>query len=515
MESSTLTLVLQVWRRRKWLAILTFATVFLPAVALVRSLPNIYRATATLLVDRGQVAESFVKAAAVGEETETRLQTIKQEMLSGAVLTSVVQYFKLDTAARTSLSAAVDQLRRDIEIEVRATDPTGGWARGATVAFAVSYRGTDPETVAKVANSLASFHVDRNAKMRELRAKGTAEFLRAQLAEVEPRLEGQERRIGEFKRRYAGELPEQVPVNLATLERLHTELRVNSESQIKAMERRAAVAKELAESGSRLPAVKDPRIAELAKLKQELRELRSRFNDNYPDVVRAKREIAELETALAEDGPAPDAADRPGPTVVRESDALGEFDAQLKALRAEEERMRRQVAVIQARIENAPRREQELQELSRSYTATREHYNSLLKRSDEAQLIGSMEHEKGERFRVLDPAGAPTQPVGPHRLRLIVISMLLAVAASAVVTAVVERSQAVFRTTAELRAFTQVPVLVSIPRTVTPADLVRRRLRFGLGALVALFALGLLVAAAHHFAAGNEQLVRILWRGPS
>jgi len=521
-ENSTLVLALAVWRRRKWLAILTFAVVLLPALTIVRSLPNVYRATATLLVDRQQVGEAFVKSAVTGEETETRLQTIKQEMLSGAVLSWLAQHFNLDADGRIPLGQAVTQMRTDIQIDVIASDPTGGWGRGATVAFAVSYRGTDPETVAKVANALAGYHVDRNAKMRKARASETAVFLRTQLADVGQRLEGQERLIGEFKRRYAGELPEQVPVNLATLERFHTELRINADSQAKALERRAALAEELAEPGSLdAPARIDARAASLAKLRQELRELRSRFNDNYPDVIRAKREIADLEAELSEGGPAPDAVDREAPSVarVRESPrvrlALRELDAQVKSLQVEEERLRRQVAVVQGRIENAPRREQEFQELSRAYTSTKEYYQSLLKRSDEAQLAGSMEQNKGEQFRVLDSASPPIQPVGPNRMRLIVISMLLAVAASAVVTAVVERSQAVFRTTAELRAFTQVPVLVSIPRTVTPADRVRRRLRFGLGALVILFAFGLLVAAAHHLAAGNDQLVRMLWRGPS
>src|SRR5882724_7415353 len=304
-ENSTLVLALAVWRRRKWLAILTFAVVLLPALTIVRSLPNVYRATATLLVDRQQVGEAFVKSAVTGEETETRLQTIKQEMLSGPVLAWLVKQFDLDAGGLIPLGQAAGLLRQDIQIELTASDATGGSGRGATVAFAVSYRGTDPKTVAKVANALANFHVDRNAKMRKGRASETAEFLRTQLADVGQRLEGQERLIGEFKRRHSGELPEQLPVNLATLERFHTELRINADSQAKALERRAALAEELAEPGSLgAPARIDARAASLAKLRQELRELRSRFNDNYPDVIRTKREIADLEAELSEGGPA-------------------------------------------------------------------------------------------------------------------------------------------------------------------------------------------------------------------
>lgn len=509
-------LVLAVWRRRKWLAILVFAAVFLPALTVARSLPDIYRATATLLVERSQVAEAFGRSAVTGEEIETRLQTITQEILSSTRLAALIRQLNLYADGQTSLGRAIWQMRQDIKVEilaqVKAVDRP--WeAPGATVTFAVSYRGRDPETVARVANALASTHVELSAKMHEQRAGGAAEFaglLHLQLADAMKRLDEQERRIGEFKRRYGSELAEHMPVNLARLERLNTELRLNSESQARARQRRAALARELAGEES------DPReitpAARLAKLRQELRELRTRFTDKYPDVERVQREIAELEMVLAEGWPAPDAAEGADPAVVGARETLRELDAMLTTLRAEEERLRRQITVYQSRVDNTPRREQELQELSRNYEATKELYHSLLKRNEEAQLTRTMELRKGERFRILDPAGTPTQPAGPDRIRLVLFGTLLALAAAAVVTVVAEQSQAVFHTTDELRAFTKVPVLARIPLIVTRADRRRRRLRFGLLALAALFGLALAVAASHYVADGNVQVVRMLMR---
>ena len=503
-ENSTLDMMLEVWRRRKWLAIVTFAAVFLPALTIVLFLPDIYRATATLLVDRQQVAEAFVKSAVTGEETETRLETIKQEMLSSAVLTWLVQRFNLTPGGRTSLEEAIERTGRDIKIEVKAVDQA--WGRGATVAFAVSYRGRDPATVAQVANALASFYVDRNVKMREGRASETAEFLRTQLADVGQRMEREERRIGEFKLRYGSELPEQVPANLATLERLNTELRINGDSQQKALERRATLAREFADPGSLDPqgGGPDARTVRLAKLRQELRELRSRFTDNYPDVGQTKRAIADLEAALAESGPVSDVRD-----------VLHEPDTTLKALRAEEERLRRQVAVYQARIENAPRREQELQELSRGYAATKELYQSLLKRSEEAQLASSMERQKGEQFRILDPAGPPREPAAPNRIRLILVSVLLALGAAGAAAMLAEHLDTSFHTFDDLRSFTKVPVVASIPRIVRAADTARHVRQRRLATVSVALGLALVMAASYHLAHGNDQLVRLLSRGGS
>src|SRR5204862_7611775 len=54
--------LLEVWSRRKWLAILAFAFPLAAGVSLTAFLLNIYRSTATVLVDRQQIPETFVQA---------------------------------------------------------------------------------------------------------------------------------------------------------------------------------------------------------------------------------------------------------------------------------------------------------------------------------------------------------------------------------------------------------------------------------------------------------------------
>src|SRR5207247_1915305 len=89
--------------------------------------------------------------------------------------------------------------------------------RGSTIAFAISYRGRDPDTVAQITNTLASFYIEENLKARERQATGTAQFLSAQLEETRARLDEQERRVSEFKKRYAGELPQQLVAKKAAI----------------------------------------------------------------------------------------------------------------------------------------------------------------------------------------------------------------------------------------------------------------------------------------------------------
>src|SRR2546422_443802 len=299
-------LALAVWSRRKWLAILTFAAPFAVAMSLGMALPNIYQATATVLVDRQQVPESFVRPT-VTSALETRLHTISQEILSRSRLDALIKRFGLypDFSKRVSAEEVIERMRGDIKLELKAVEARG--QREATVAFAIKYVGSDPQTVAQVTNTLASFYIEENLKVRERQATGTAEFLKVQLEETKKRLDDQERLVSDFKRRYVGELPQQMETNLATLERLHIQLRLNSDNQTRAMERRAALASQLAEAdslrvtplGAPGAGPEEPQLR-LVRLKQQLGELRARFSEKYPDVVVLRGEIAALEQELTE-----------------------------------------------------------------------------------------------------------------------------------------------------------------------------------------------------------------------
>ena len=123
------------WSRRKWLAIVAFAIPFAAIVSLVTFLPNIYRSTVTVMVDRQQVPEAFVRPT-VTSTLETRLQTVKQEILSRSRLEVLVTRFGLypDLRAEGAAGAAVAQMRSDIDL--KPADQKDG-PMGATVAFAL------------------------------------------------------------------------------------------------------------------------------------------------------------------------------------------------------------------------------------------------------------------------------------------------------------------------------------------------------------------------------------------
>ncbi|HLB63344.1 MAG TPA: GNVR domain-containing protein, partial [Anaerolineales bacterium] len=155
-------------------------------------------------------------------------------------------------------------------------------------------------------------------------------------------------------------------------------------------------------------------------------------------------------------------------------------------------------------------------ELSRDYESTRALYQSLLKRYEEAQLAESMEQrQKGEQFRVLDPAVPNSEPASPKRFRLILLALMLSAGLAAGAVVLAEQLDTSFHTVDDLRGFSTVPVLVSIPRILTHTDLRRRHWRTRLAAGAVTVGLVVIVGVAYFVASGNERLVSLLGRSGS
>jgi len=492
-----------IWRRRKWLGLTVFAATLAISLGIVYSLPAMYRGKATVLVDREQVPEAFVRSAVSGE-VETRLQRIGQEVLSRERLAGLIERFQLypKLPRPATNESAIEQMRRDIAIEPKVVDQGG---RVATVGFGLTYRGTDPETVADVTNALAGLYVERNSTIRERQASGTASFLKAQLSEMKEKLAEQERRIGQA--------PMPMEAEVAGMERLSMRLRVNSDRQLRAMDRRERSIREAeapATGETPTPTPAETPAARLAKLKLELAALKTKYTDKYPDVIRVKGEIAALEQTVASAPPAPAAAAAPR----AQKDPVAEADAELRMLRDEERSIQRQIASFESRADGAPKRQQEFERQARDYATTKEFYQSLLKRYEDAQIAESMEHgQKSEQFRILDAAVPPKEVLAPNRMRLGVLAFALAVGLAALAVMLRERLDSSFHTVDDLREWSRVPLIAGIPPLVTEGDVARGRRRFGLLTASFVVALAMAVGATYLVAHQNEQLTRLLSGG--
>jgi uncharacterized protein involved in exopolysaccharide biosynthesis len=252
-------------------------------------------------------------------------------------------------------------------------------------------------------------------------------------------------------------------------------------------------------------------------LTDQLADLRRRqFTDEYPDVVRLRAEIDGVRQQIARH-PAPQAAEASGPSdaAAQATASLADAATELRALKDEEQSLRRSIAQYQEHIENAPKRQQELQDLSRDYATTKERYDSLAKRYEEAQLSESLEQGRNaEQFRILDPAIPPRDPVAPVRGRILGLGLALAFGLAIGAVVMAEKLDTTFHSIEDVRAYVGLPTLASVPLIASRAIRSRQRRRAAVLVLSVAVGLMLILVGSRHVAAGNEQLVRMMERSP-
>jgi uncharacterized protein involved in exopolysaccharide biosynthesis len=293
--------VLEIVRRRALLAASVFAIVLAAAVSFALYLPDLYRSTALVLVER-PISETAVRTPLAGE-LESRLYVIKQEILSRDRLIGLIERFNLypDLRAHASVDDVLAQARNDIAVQPAGPEQVSG--RSKTVSFTLSYTGDSRDVVADVTNAVAAFYVQQNQQMRTQEAMRTTEFLRQQLDEAKAQLDQHDGAMRAFANRYTGQLPQQVGINLATLQRLNTQLQLNGEQQIRIIEQRDKLFEGLKSSSvaaaesstNEISPEGIERLKNIEEIRHRLLQAEAQFTEKHPDVVRLREQLAVME----------------------------------------------------------------------------------------------------------------------------------------------------------------------------------------------------------------------------
>ena len=485
--------------RRIWYILIPFVVIMAGATLYALYLPKVYRATTVVLVTPQKVPENFVRPT-VTSRIEDRLQSISQEIMSRTRLELVIAEFKLYSEEAKSLSQEeiVELMRKNVQVEIR----------GKQGYFSISYVGKDPRIVTMVTNKLASLFIEENLKLREQQAQGTSDFLSVELNAMRTKLEEQEATITDFKRKHISELPEQRDANLKIFEQLQLQSQKIGDNLKAAQDRKVIIQKQLSDmkmqmalgrpsgnpenpkedgtatttesdlSQPSLPAQKRLSYyeAQLNHGRNLLSELKSKYTKRHPDIVRAERYVADLEEKIekmrAQDGEGNTTGKE---TAVLFSPVLASFKAmenqliatelEMKRLQEEDSKIKAKIAGFQARIENTPIRELAMTNLARDYQNTKESYQTLLKKSQEAQQAENLERrQKGEQFKVIDPARVPEKPMQAKVFKVLLFGLLAAMGSGLGMAFVREQMDRSFRDAEDLEATMEFKVLANIPK---------------------------------------------------
>jgi polysaccharide chain length determinant protein (PEP-CTERM system associated) len=482
--------------RRPKLVLIPWAIVFGLVVATSYLLPKKYKSSSLILVEPDKVPETVLpRKAQVEMGGRAGLSTLGQEILSRTRLERVIRevdpYPTRRGGAAPNPARVAEVMRANITVNVKGAD-----------AFMVEFAHTDPKKAMEVTNRLVTLWIEEASQQKEEQAGEAYEFLDAELEEARKALEEKEEAIRQFKAAHIGTLPEQTTANLATLQRLQSELQSLNLNLIGARDRQATLEAAVNEpvpvapGGAPGQLSTDPAVA-LRQLEAQLAQLRSRYTEQHPDVKALTSQIerqrkAIADAAAASPSPAASPGDRqvaaapPGPagrggragdpgsrggasTVTTRAAQLESVKQEVRQLELRRTDLEKQIATFQARVELAPKTEAEYGTLSRDYQRLREAYYNLYSRKTDAEMATKLEKRwKGQRFRVLDPANLPTVHYFPNRILFAVGGLFGGLFVGLLLSMGAELLDHSIKSLPELESAMPYPVLGTIPHIDQP-----------------------------------------------
>lgn len=534
--------------RRRWHFLIPACLIMVLAVVAAFIWPPTFRSAATILIEEPDIPRDFVTST-IGAAADQRVQVITQRVMTTQNLIEIINKYDLYPDARRTepITKVVDTLREDVAMELISADiidPRRGLPTKATIAFQLSFDHANPRRAQQIANELVSLYLGENLRDRRERTAQTTDFLEQEAERLNRELADLEARLAVFKRQYSCSLPEQRAFNLRLLDRNELELFEVERREQTLGEQQISLRARLSQVDRMDPRAElDPRFLppdlQLKQLRSERARLLGRYGADHPDVKAAQREIAALtasgaslsakdvrrelnaldaeivearkrmtedhpemkgllrqrsqleeELAVARNRPA-DEQEADNPAYITLAAQLETIAQEIASFAGQKEQLKARQAELEACIAAIPEVEREYTLLTRNYENTYLKHQEVKSKQLEAELAESVEAEKkGERFSLIEPPLAPTEPVRPNRPLILALGALLAGLFGGAAVFLTELFDNSIHSAAELAQLTGMAPLVALPYIANRADkrrrwLTRVGLLLGIAALVA------------------------------
>ncbi len=408
--------VVRIWCYR-WTAIITAIILFVAGAAYVVRMPDVYDAWAQIYVNKQTPLAAAAQNMSLGAEYGSTY-VIQKTLLNDESLGKVAEQLNptLSRLSPGARQAAIGSLRNRISI---VADGGDGFTE-------FHYTATDPVRAYRVVQTLLNQFVSANQD-RAQRDLGQADvFLDAQIAVYQRKLAESQRKLAAFHQRYGDSAA-------AT----DTEEEESAASDVE--NARAVYNVALARDGAGSPAQ-----AQIAALEDRIAALRLQYTDQYPDVIAARQQLAQLQQRASQ------------ATKAGENPAVAAARGQLAAAQARLRRARfhpglpPQIAAQEA-------------DLKRTDDMLRNSYQELLSRREAAQMsLAVYGANNSAKFQVTNQPTIPVFPSGPNRPLFLGLAVLAAIAGGVGAAYLRGAITGVFVAPRELEEAFQLPVIGTI-----------------------------------------------------
>jgi succinoglycan biosynthesis transport protein ExoP len=475
--------------------------------------PDTYVSEGVIKVEPQQLPTTLVQGA-MTQDMLDQIQSMTEQIESRAILTNIMTQYGLypRERARQAPEDVLEQMKRDIKVE-----PLGVPQGGRTVpAFKVAFTYPDKHQAMKVVQDLIGKFIDADQRNVSGRASQLTGFLKDRQEKAAKELDAIETQLTAYKMQNNGTLPDQKAENNQKLQLLE-----QSRASVVAGVSRLQNDKLMVEG--RLNLYKTS-VEELAKIKPEVtaqqvqqqkslklqqaenqvdnlekqvRDLSRTYTDTYPDVKAAKAQLEDAKTTrdrlVAEEAEAQKAlATVPGKPFVNTNVAKEEIqrqadlstynmqiasdDNQIEQLNAQLKEIDQQANRLQALLNGVPQSEKEYEDLIRERDLKKEMYVEMTNSLAKGETTQEMENrQEGENLQILDPASDPDTPTYPNHGQIVAIGAAVGLLLGFMIAGAREMKDTSLKNLKDVRAYTQMAILGSIP--LLENDFVVRRRR--------------------------------------
>jgi polysaccharide chain length determinant protein (PEP-CTERM system associated) len=469
-----------VWRFR-WSAMLVAWLVCVIGWIVVLSMPDTYSAWARVYVDTRTRLGQITQGIAVESNIAAKAAAVRQAILGAPQLDKVARQAipGYASAGPGQQRAIVDGLRARLQVD--ASNTGGEYAKGPADLYQITYTDQDKRSARHVVDELLKLFLANSLGGTQEGAEEAQQFLKQQIADYDKKLQAAESRLADFKRQNAGLVPGATGDYFSRLRSETDDLARDKLALQVAEHKRDELQRQLS---SEQPVLGGPLggagggVADTASAIREaqarLDDLLLRYTDKHPDVLAARRALADLkerqrnEIAAARRGdPGAIAATGLASNPVYQGIRLQLSQADVEVATAKQQVADRQERITELRkmITTAPEVEAEFSRLTRDYDVTRGEYQALVDRLNRTQLSDKADATGVVRFEVVDPPTGSDQPVSPNRPRLILVVLLGGLAAGIAVAYLMHQLRPVFTSARQLTELTQLPVLGVVSMT--------------------------------------------------
>jgi polysaccharide chain length determinant protein (PEP-CTERM system associated) len=351
--------------------------------------------------------------------------------------------------------------------------------------YTISYAGDNPKTAKDVVQALLTIFLEGSLGDKKQDSKKAIQFIDDQIKAYEEKLAAAENAVKEYKLKHLGLIPQQGGDYGSKLMEASENLNRARLELAEAEQAREAIKKQMFgdESSAKATAapITNPDLdARIQALSKNLDNLRIQYTENHPDIVAAKRVIAQLEAKNAEEARQRKLTGDPGfnasPALQQMKVSLSDAEARVASLRVRVQEYASRVARLKEMSAAAPEIETQLAQLNRDYQVNKENYEKLVASREAAKLSGELTATtEMMTFRVIDPPATPLLPTGPNRPRLMSIAFGAALVAGIGMALLFNLIRPTFLTQGALHAATGLPILGSVSMNWTEAEKKQRK----------------------------------------